>query len=101
MAITSASPELFINCVGTFITEGDLGVGTVVGSNVFNILAAPACCGLFARMAFQFECYSIMRDGLMYGVSVMMLIATLYDDKVYWYEALAFVLAYIIYIGGK
>lgn len=50
MAIASSSPELFINSVGTFITEGDLGVGTVVGSAVFNILAVPACCGLVANM---------------------------------------------------
>lgn len=50
MATASSSPELFINCVGTFVTEGDLGVGTVVGSAVFNILAVPACCGLFSNM---------------------------------------------------
>lgn len=48
MAAATSSPELFINCIGTFITKGDLGVGTVVGSAVFNILAVPACCGLFA-----------------------------------------------------
>lgn len=49
MAAATSSPELFINIVGTFITEGDLGIGTIVGSAVFNILAVPACCGLFAR----------------------------------------------------
>lgn len=47
MAIGTSSPELFINIVGTFITQGDIGVGTIVGSAAFNILAAPACCGLF------------------------------------------------------
>lgn len=50
MATASSSPELFINTVGTFVTEGDLGVGTIVGSAVFNILAVPACCGLFGKM---------------------------------------------------
>lgn len=48
MAAAASSPELFINMVGTFITKSDLGVGTIVGSAVFNILAVPACCGLFA-----------------------------------------------------
>lgn len=48
MAAATSSPELFINCIGTFVTKGDIGVGTVVGSAVFNILAVPACCGLFA-----------------------------------------------------
>lgn len=48
MAAAASSPELFINCVGTFITKSDLGVGAIVGSAVFNVLAVPACCGLFA-----------------------------------------------------
>lgn len=52
MAAATSSPELFINCVGTFVTKGDLGVGTIVGSAVFNILAVPACCGLFAGQVF-------------------------------------------------
>lgn len=55
MAAATSSPELFINCIGTFVTQGDLGVGTVVGSAVFNILAVPACCGLFAG---QVICFS-------------------------------------------
>lgn len=54
MAAASSSPELFINCVGTFITQGDLGVGTIVGSAVFNVLAVPACCGLFSRQVIFF-----------------------------------------------
>jgi len=49
MAAASSSPELFINVIGTFVTEGDLGVGAIVGSAVFNILAVPACCALFAN----------------------------------------------------
>jgi len=49
MAAASSSPELFVNVIGTFVTEGDLGVGTIVGSAVFNILAVPACCALFAH----------------------------------------------------
>ncbi|VVD00707.1 unnamed protein product [Leptidea sinapis] len=48
MAAASSSPELFINCIGTFVTEGDLGVGAVVGSAVFNVLVVPACCALAA-----------------------------------------------------
>lgn len=33
---------------GVFITEGDVGVGTIVGSAVFNILCIVGVCGLFA-----------------------------------------------------
>lgn len=50
MAAATSAPELFVNAIGTFITEGDIGVGTIVGSAVFNILAVPACCGIGAGM---------------------------------------------------
>lgn len=57
MAVASSSPELFINSVGTFITEGDLGIGTILGSAVFNVLAVPACCGLFSNMVLLYYFY--------------------------------------------
>ncbi|KAJ6636772.1 Sodium/potassium/calcium exchanger 5 [Pseudolycoriella hygida] len=98
MAAATSSPELFINCVGTFITKGDLGVGTVVGSAVFNILAVPACCGLFAGQIVNLDWWPVSRDCLMYGVAVTALIGVLYDGIVMWYEGLALVLAYFFYI---
>jgi Ca2+/Na+ antiporter len=48
MAIATSSPELFINIVATFITQSDIGVGTIIGSAVFNILGVAACLGLAA-----------------------------------------------------
>lgn len=54
MAVATSAPELFVNVIGTFITEGDIGVGTIVGSAVFNILAIAACCGIFAVKVINF-----------------------------------------------
>ncbi len=34
-------------CAGVFITKGDVGVGTIVGSAVFNILCIIGVCGIF------------------------------------------------------
>lgn len=101
MAAATSSPELFINCVGTFITKGDIGVGTIVGSAVFNILAVPACCGIFAGQMINLDWWPITRDSIMYCVAVLGLICTLYDGIVMWYEALFLVLAYFFYISGK
>lgn len=47
MGIANSSPEFFTNIVGTFVTKGDLGIGTIVGASVFNILFVGACIGLF------------------------------------------------------
>lgn len=43
------SSRLTSVCVsGVFITKGDVGMGTIVGSAVFNILCIIGVCGLFA-----------------------------------------------------
>ncbi|XP_026759569.1 sodium/potassium/calcium exchanger 3-like [Galleria mellonella] len=98
MAAASSCPELFINCVGTFVTKGDLGVGAIVGSAVFNVLAVPACSALIAGRVIDLDWWSISRDCLMYAVAVITLILTLLDDKIYWHEALLLVLMYTVYI---
>uniref|UniRef100_A0A3Q0T3C0 Sodium/calcium exchanger membrane region domain-containing protein n=1 Tax=Amphilophus citrinellus TaxID=61819 RepID=A0A3Q0T3C0_AMPCI len=48
MAAGSSAPELFTSLIGVFITKGDVGVGTIVGSAVFNILVIIGICGIFA-----------------------------------------------------
>ncbi|CAG5008159.1 unnamed protein product [Parnassius apollo] len=98
MAAASSSPELFINCVGTFVTEGDLGVGAIVGSAVFNVLAVPACCALVAARTVELDWWSVSRDCLMYAVAVVALILTLLDNVIHWHEALLLVLMYTLYI---
>ncbi|KAF7988439.1 hypothetical protein HCN44_001012 [Aphidius gifuensis] len=100
MAAATSSPELFINVVGTFITEGDLGVGTIVGSAVFNILAVPACCGLFATQCLELDWWPITRDSIAYAVTVFLLIITLRDGRIEWWEALILVIFYILYIAA-
>ncbi|KAJ0183863.1 hypothetical protein K1T71_000286 [Dendrolimus kikuchii] len=98
MAAASSSPELFINCVGTFVTKGDIGVGAIVGSAVFNVLAVPACCAVFAGRVIELDWWSVSRDCMMYAIAVVALILTLLDDKIYWHEALLLVLMYTLYI---
>lgn len=65
MAAATSAPELFVNVIGTFITEGDIGIGTIVGSAVFNILAVAACCGIGAGMVCIFKCQT---DAIIYDL---------------------------------
>ncbi|GFY49297.1 hypothetical protein TNIN_492771 [Trichonephila inaurata madagascariensis] len=46
MAIGTSSPELYSAVIGSFVTEGDIGIGTIVGSAVFNILGVTSVTGL-------------------------------------------------------
>lgn len=44
---------LFHSPTGVFITKGDVGVGTIVGSAVFNILVIIGLSGIFAGQVEQ------------------------------------------------
>ncbi|GBP93978.1 hypothetical protein EVAR_70242_1 [Eumeta japonica] len=98
MAAATSAPELFVNVIGTFITEGDIGVGTIVGSAVFNILAVAACCGIGAGMVVPLDWWPLTRDCCAYGITVSILICIMHDEYVQWYEAFFLVLLYGVYI---
>uniref|UniRef100_A0A8C9V3Q1 Solute carrier family 24 member 3 n=1 Tax=Scleropages formosus TaxID=113540 RepID=A0A8C9V3Q1_SCLFO len=74
MAAGSSAPELFTSIIGVFITKGDVGVGTIVGSAVFNILCIIGICGIFAGQVIRLCCWALLRDSVYYTMSVVALI---------------------------
>lgn len=98
MAAGSSAPELCTSIVGVFIAKSDVGVGTIVGSAVFNILCIIGLCGLCAGMVVELTWYPLVRDTLFYLLSVTALVLVIMDSKVYWYEALAMLILYALYI---
>lgn len=98
MAAGSSAPELVTAFLGVFVTKGDIGVSTIVGSAVYNLLGICAACGLLASMAGRLTCWPLFRDCLAYSISVAAVIAIISDNKVYWYEAACLLLVYAVYI---
>lgn len=98
MAAGSSAPELFTSVIGVFITKGDVGVGTIVGSAVFNILCIIGVCGLFAGQVVALSSWCLLRDSIYYTLSVVALIVFIYDEQVSWWESLVLVLMYLVYI---
>ncbi|KAM3866507.1 sodium/potassium/calcium exchanger 3 [Diretmus argenteus] len=98
MAAGSSAPELFTSLIGVFITKGDLGVGTIVGSAVFNILVIIGICGIFSRQPISLSWWPLFRDALFYILSILVLILVIYDEKVTWWEAIILISMYGIYI---
>ena len=84
MAAGTSSPEFFSNIMGTFVTKSDLGIGTIVGSAVFNIFGVIAVCGLFSGRKIKMDWYPITRDAFTYGITVVILIIVLIDERVFW-----------------
>ncbi|KAM9354153.1 sodium/potassium/calcium exchanger 4 isoform 2-T2 [Pholidichthys leucotaenia] len=98
MAAGSSAPELFASIIGVFITHGDVGVGTIVGSAVFNILCIIGVCGIFAGQVVVLTWWAVFRDSFYYILSVVALIAFIYDEKIVWWESLVLVVMYTGYI---
>ena len=84
--------------MGTFVTKSDLGIGTIVGSAVFNIFGVISVCGLFSGQRIPLDWYPISRDCFIYGLTVIVLFVVLVDEKVQWWEALIMVICYSGYI---
>uniref|UniRef100_A0A3B4UVC3 Solute carrier family 24 member 6a n=1 Tax=Seriola dumerili TaxID=41447 RepID=A0A3B4UVC3_SERDU len=73
MAAGSSAPELFTSLIGVFITKGDVGVGTIVGSAVFNILVIIGICGIFSKQVHTLW-WPVFRDAVFYILSILVLI---------------------------
>jgi len=98
MAIGNSAPELFTSLIGVYVSEDDVGVGTVVGSAVFNILFVIGGCILVSPVVLQVEVYPIVRDASFYVISLIPLAIVCMDGKVDWYDALILVLLYGLYM---
>ncbi|XP_058256064.1 sodium/potassium/calcium exchanger 4a isoform X1 [Hemibagrus wyckioides] len=98
MAAGSSAPELFASIIGVFITHGDVGVGTIVGSAVFNILCIIGVCGIFAGQVVYLTKFAVFRDSIYYTLSVVALIVFIYDGQIMWWESLVLMVMYIGYI---
>jgi sodium/potassium/calcium exchanger 2 len=55
MAAGGSAPELFTSIIGVFIAQSDVGIGTIVGSAVFNILFVIAACAFAAKEALRYN----------------------------------------------
>ena len=101
MAAGSSAPELFTSLAGVSV-DSDVGVGTIVGSAVFNILVIIAMSAFFGSAGgkgpLQVDWRCIVRDSIHYGVSIVVLIIFLWDGRVTWWESLILILLYFLYL---
>ncbi|XP_033023669.1 sodium/potassium/calcium exchanger 5 [Lacerta agilis] len=98
MAAGSSAPELVTAFLGVFVTKGDIGVSTILGSAIYNLLGICAACGLLSSTVSRLSCWPLFRDCLAYAVSAAAVLAMIIDNKVYWYESASLLLIYGVYI---
>jgi len=98
MAAATCTSELLVSVIGTFVTKSDLGVGTVVGSGVYNTLGVSACAGLaVSGRPIVVEKWPLIRDSAVYATSIAVLAVIAVDSVIVWYEALIMVTMFFGY----
>lgn len=103
MAVGSSAPTLFISIIGAFAAEGssgvDIGLGTILGSTIFNTLFILGICGFFiGNKSIIISKYPLFRDSIVYLIGAIALVSSVYDKTVEWNEALTFIIIYILYV---
>ena len=101
MAMGSSAPELAIALMALFSGGGehsDVGIGTIVGSAVFNILVITGVSAVVAG-GLHIHVFAVRRDIIYYLVSIGYLALIFFDGGVTLIEALAGLAGYIVYMG--
>lgn len=80
MAAGSSAPELFTAIIGVFVAKSDIGIGTIVGSAVFNILVIIAACGLFVDGETKLSVWPLFRDSCFYFITIIILLAVIFPE---------------------
>lgn len=101
LAAGSSSPELFVALSDNVISNPpkNVGVGTIVGSAIFNICMIIGLSALLARETLQLDWRPILRDVFFYVVSIIALILVILDSEAQWYEGLIFLVIYAFYVA--
>lgn len=75
MATATSMPEFFTNSISTLLTSSDIGLGTIIGSLMFNTLGVASLAALALDKPVQLDWWPIARDCTMYGINTVILIA--------------------------
>lgn len=126
MATATSMPEFFTNTISTLVVDSDMGLGTIMGSMLFNTLGVAALVGLLTKSVswifvhsrsslcclnytviysslsslpqhVQLDWWPLTRDSIIVIISTSSLVSCLWDERVYWYESVVFVVLYVLY----
>lgn len=98
MAAGGSAPELFTSVIGVFISYDDVGIGTIVGSAVFNILFVISMCAIFSKTVLELTWWPLFRDVTFYAIILIILMTFFQDNEILWWEALILLSCYICYV---
>ena len=100
MAVGSSAPELFVALIALFRVSDtgheELGVGTIVGSALFNILVIIGASALVRKATLRWQ--PVLRDLSFYILSIIALFVVFRDGHTTLIESLSLVALYFVYL---
>jgi Ca2+/Na+ antiporter len=97
MAAGASAPKLAISVIGTFGTNNDLGIGTVIGSAMFNVLVIISACA-FVSKPVSLSWWPLSRDAVFYNFAIVLMTVFIFDGNVNWFESAMLILLYCLYV---
>ncbi|XP_056882048.1 sodium/potassium/calcium exchanger 2-like isoform X7 [Takifugu flavidus] len=98
MAAGGSAPELFTSIIGIFISHSNVGIGTIVGSAVFNILFVIGMCAIFSKEILNLTWWPLFRDVSFYILDLILLIVFFLDNVISVWESLTLLSGYAAYV---
>jgi K+-dependent Na+/Ca+ exchanger-like protein len=98
LAAGSSAPELFTSIGDVFGPANSMGLGTIVGSAMFNILVIVALSASVATGSLKIDHRPVLRDVCFYSASIASLALFFGDGVIETWEAATMVAAYGMYI---
>ncbi|XP_078069983.1 sodium/potassium/calcium exchanger 2-like [Mustelus asterias] len=98
MAAGGSAPELFTSLIGVFISRSNVGIGTIVGSAVFNILFVIGMCAVFSKEILHLTWWPLFRDVSFYIIDLILLILFFRNNIIVWWESVILLSAYGCYV---
>lgn len=98
MAAGSSAPELFTSVADSFGSQNSIGIGTIVGSAMFNILVIVALAASVSHTTLKIDWRPLARDVFFYSSSIGILFIVFNDAEARWYEGGIMVAVYGLYI---
>ena len=97
MAVGTSMPELTVSFISAINGHGEMAIGNVVGSNIFNVFAILGVCALFSPIVFTRT--NVRRDIPMCIIATLMLTAmTLIGGNISHLEGVILLLSYVAMI---
>ena len=98
MAVGSSAPELFV-ALFSVLKPGEhqaIGIGSIVGSAIFNLLAIVGAAALVRKTKLTWQ--PAARDFFFYTVSVLLLVLFIWDGNFTMNEAIILLGVYVVYV---